>query len=237
MPFTESRINVTYISDNTTTTDETPLWYHDALATTPSTFDDIVTPTGTIHVEDVNIPSGTIPYSDVTMANSGDVTVTSGTILNGDDIAVSYSNVGMISDTMVLDDGLTMVIPTINSEDMTDLASSPWLDLSEYIPVSIPVPMSASDPATIAPTTEKQAVTTIGTSTARPQGRPDENSDNNSIDLIYNRIIGIDNDISQNNLIPKRRVNLRERTRNKRIQELLEEKRNFLLRMKRGHAA
>lgn len=171
------------------------------------------------------------------MTNSGDVTVTSGTILSGDDIAVSYSNVGMISDTMVLDDGLTMVIPTINSEDMTDLASSPWLDLSEYIPVSIPVPMSASDPATTAPTTEKQAVTTIDTSTARPQGRPDENSDNNSIDLIYNRIIGVNNDISQNNLIPKRRVNLRERTRNKRIQELLEEKRNFLLRMKRGHAA
>jgi hypothetical protein len=30
-------------------------------------------------------------------------------------------------------------------------------------------------------------------------------------------------------------VFLRERTRNKRIQELLEEKRNFLLRMKRAH--
>ncbi|XP_030252912.1 A disintegrin and metalloproteinase with thrombospondin motifs 2-like isoform X1 [Sparus aurata] len=282
-PFPESKVNITYISNNTTTTDETPLWYHDALATTPNTFDDVVTPTGTIHVEDVNIPSGTAPNSDVTMtnsadvtmtnsgdvtmtnsgdvtmtnsgdvtmtnsgdvtmSNSGDVTVTSGTIIIGDDITVSYSNVGVVSDTMVLDDGHSIVIPTINSEDMTDFASSPWLDLSEYIPVSIPVPTTAADPVTISPpttislTTEKPVIATTTISTVRPQRRPDESSDNNSIDIIYNRIIGVDNDISQNNLIPKRRVNLRERTRNKRIQELLEEKRNFLLRMKRGHSA
>ncbi|XP_044061386.1 A disintegrin and metalloproteinase with thrombospondin motifs 2-like isoform X1 [Siniperca chuatsi] len=243
MPFPESRINVTYISNNTATTDESPFWYRDALATTPSAFDDVITPTGTVHFEDVNIPSRTMPYSDVTMTSSGDVTVTSGTILSGDDITLSYGNVGVISDTMVLDDSLTMEIPTINSKDMMDLASSPWLDLSEYIPVSIPVPTTTSDPATastlttITPKTEKPAITTITTSTIRPQRRPEENSENNSVDVIYNRIVGVDNDISQNNLIPKRRVNLRERTRNKRIQELLEEKRNFLLRMKRGHAA
>uniref|UniRef100_A0A8C3G4R0 ADAM metallopeptidase with thrombospondin type 1 motif 2 n=1 Tax=Cyclopterus lumpus TaxID=8103 RepID=A0A8C3G4R0_CYCLU len=123
--------------------------------------------------------------------------------------------------------------------NMTDLSSSPWLDLSEYIPVTIPVltttsdPATASPPTTITPTTEKPAITTI----TRPQRRPEENRENNSIDVIYNRVTGVDNDISQNNLIPKRRVNLRERTKNKRIQELLEEKRNFLLRMKRGHAA
>lgn len=236
MPFPESRINVTGISNSTRTTVETPLGYHDALSTTPSSFDD-VTPTGTIYVEDVNILSGSSPYSDVTMTNSGDVTVTSGTILSGDDFTVSYRNAGVISGTMVLDDGLTIVIPTINSEDFTDLASSPWLDLSEYIPVGIPVATSASDPGTIAPTTEKQTISTINTSTLRPQGRPDENSDNNSIDIIYNRMIAVDKNIPQNNLTSKRRVNLRERTRNKRIQELLEEKRNFLLRMKRGHTA
>uniref|UniRef100_A0A673Y4E7 ADAM metallopeptidase with thrombospondin type 1 motif 2 n=1 Tax=Salmo trutta TaxID=8032 RepID=A0A673Y4E7_SALTR len=65
--------------------------------------------------------------------------------------------------------------------------------------------------------------------------RQEETSENNSIDVLYNQIIGVDNVISQNNLIPRRsRVFLRERTRNKRIQELLEEKRNFLLRMKRA---
>ncbi|XP_029297243.1 A disintegrin and metalloproteinase with thrombospondin motifs 2-like isoform X2 [Cottoperca gobio] len=239
MPLPESRINVTYINNNTATTDKTPLWYHDVSATTPSTFADVITPTGTAHFEEVNMPSGTLPYSDIKMTSNGDVTVTSGTILSGDDITVSYRDIGVFSDTMVLDDGLTMVIPTINSEDMTDLASSPWLDLSEYIPVSIPVPTTTSDPAlaspptTITMITEKSAITTI----TSPQRRPEENSENNSIDVIYSRIIGIDNDISQNNLIPKRRVNLRERTKNKRIQELLEEKRNFLLRMKRGHTA
>ncbi|XP_056239093.1 A disintegrin and metalloproteinase with thrombospondin motifs 2-like isoform X1 [Seriola aureovittata] len=243
-PFPGSRVNVTFISNNTAATDETPLWHHDSMdngAVTPSTLDDFVTPAGTSNFDDVTMPSGIIPYGDITMTSSGDVTVTSGTILSGDDITVSYGDVGVVSDTMVLDDGLTMVIPTINSEDMTDLASTPWLDISEYIPVSVPTTTSesitASPPTTIAPTTEKPAITTTTGSTIRPQGRAEENSENNSIDISYNRIIGVDNEISQNNLIPKRRVNLRERTRNKRIQELLEEKRNFLLRMKRGHRA
>ncbi|XP_034546724.1 LOW QUALITY PROTEIN: A disintegrin and metalloproteinase with thrombospondin motifs 2-like [Notolabrus celidotus] len=238
-PFPDTRINVTYISNNTATTDEPPLWYHEALATTPSLSDDILTPTSTVQFKEVNIPSGTMPCSDVT--SSGDVAVTSGAILSGDDSTVSYSNAGVISDTMVLADGLTIVIPTITSEDMTDLASTPWLDLSEYIPVSNPVPTTTLDPPTDSPptifvTTEKPALTTITASKARQQQSP-ENSDNNSIDVVYSRIIGVDSDISQNNLIPKHRVNLRERTRNKRIQELLEEKRNFLLRMKRGHTA
>ncbi|XP_040904807.1 A disintegrin and metalloproteinase with thrombospondin motifs 2-like isoform X2 [Toxotes jaculatrix] len=240
--FNESRVNVTFISNNTDSTDETPLWYHDGTATgaiTPSPLDDPVT--GTIHFDDVAMPSGTMPSGDVTMNGSGDVTVTSGTILSSDDITVSYSNVGVVSDTMVLDDGLTMVIPTIHSEDLTDLASSPWLDLSEYIPVSVPMttsdPVTASPPTSFTPMTEKPAIMTTTGSAVRPKGRAEENGENNSIDILYNRIVGADSDISQNNLIPKRRVNLREKTRNKRIQELLEEKRNFLLRMKRGHAA
>uniref|UniRef100_A0A668AHS7 ADAM metallopeptidase with thrombospondin type 1 motif 2 n=1 Tax=Myripristis murdjan TaxID=586833 RepID=A0A668AHS7_9TELE len=65
----------------------------------------------------------------------------------------------------------------------------------------------------------------------------EDTGENNSIDISYSRIIGVDSDISQNNLIPRHRINFRERTKNKRIQELLEEKRNFLLRMKRGQAA
>ncbi|KAM7389673.1 hypothetical protein PAMP_023636 [Pampus punctatissimus] len=232
-PFPESRINVTYISNNTATTDETPLWYHDNTnfrATTPSTFDDVITPTGSIHFEDATMPSGTMPYSDVTITSSGDVTATGGAVLSGDDITVSYGNIGVASDTIVLDDGLTVVIPTINSDDMTDLASSPWLDLSEYIPVSVPVSMTTAETAT----TETPATVATTASTVRPQRRPEENNENNSIDMLYNRIIGVDSDVSQNNLIPKHRVSLRERTRNKRIQELLEEKRNFLLRMKRA---
>ncbi|XP_074529951.1 A disintegrin and metalloproteinase with thrombospondin motifs 2-like [Halichoeres trimaculatus] len=238
-PLSDTQINVTYISNNTATTDETPLWYHEALSTTPSASEDIATHTATVQLEELNIPSGTMPYSDVT--SSGDVTVNSGAILSGDDITVSYSSAGMISDTMVLADGLTIVIPTITSEDMTDLASMPWLDLSEYIPVSNSVPTALEPPTDLPPTTtvgttEKPAITTITDSPMRHQQSPEENTENNSVDVVYNRIIGVD-DISQNNLITKHRVNFRERTKNKRIQELLQEKRNFLLRMKRGHAA
>lgn len=203
----------------------TPLWYPENVAATPSSFSD-VTPTQSMSTEDVNVSSGTVPYS-----NSGDVPVTSGALLSGDDITVSFSNVAVVSDSMVLDDGLAM-IPTINSEDMTDVASSPWLDQSEFIPVNVPVPTSLLGQTTVAPATEKH---TVDLSTQSPQRRPDE-SNNNLID-IDNKNTGVDGDVPQNNQIPKRRVNFRERTKNKRIQELLEEKRNFLLRMKRGHAA
>nr|XP_040030389.1 A disintegrin and metalloproteinase with thrombospondin motifs 2-like isoform X2 [Gasterosteus aculeatus aculeatus] len=234
IPVPESTINVTYVNNKRAFVDETPLWHPDTSTTSPSSFDDLVTQTGTPRFEEVNIPSGTLPYSDIPLTSSGDVTSTSGIILSDYDITVSYSNIGGVSDTVVLDDGFTMLIPTINSEDMTDLVSSPWMDLSDYIPVTIPVPTTPSDPASPATTTartpDKSAITS-------PRRKPEENGDSNSIDVIYHRIVGVDNDVSQNNLIPKRRINLRERTKNKRIQELLEEKRNFLLRMKRGHAA
>uniref|UniRef100_A0A8K9VDE5 ADAM metallopeptidase with thrombospondin type 1 motif 2 n=1 Tax=Oncorhynchus mykiss TaxID=8022 RepID=A0A8K9VDE5_ONCMY len=93
-------------------------------------------------------------------------------------------------------------------------------------------------------TTAPPRVTAVPLPRPRPLPQPKDNNtpfqgteetrENNSIDDPYNRVIGVDNNISQNNLIPRRsRVFLRERTRNKRIQELLEEKRNFLLRMKR----
>lgn len=212
-------------SKNPITGAHTPLWYLDAATATPSNFDD-ATPTQSTSLEDVNVSSGTIPYS-----TSGDIPVTSGAI-SGDDMTVSFSSVGVVSDSMVLDDGLTMVIPTINSKDMTDVASSPWLDQSEFIPVNVPVPTSLSDQTTVTPATEKHTVDPL---TQRPQRRPDE-SDNNLID-VYNKNTGVDVDVPQNNQIAKRRVNFRERTKNKRIQELLEEKRNFLLRMKRGQAA
>lgn len=235
-PFTESKVKVTYINNHSTPTEETPLWYQDAFDTTPSPSHEAIT-AGAVLVEDGYIPSGTAPYGESTMTNSGDVMVTSGIIIGDDDIAVSYSNVGVASDTMVLDDGLTMVIPTIHNEDMTDLVSSPWLDLTEYIPVTVPVPMSVPDAAaTVAPTIEEHVSKVTNAPTLGPKARPDESSDSNSIDVLENRVIGVDNDVSQNNLIPKRRVNFRERTKNKRIQELLEEKRNFLLRTKRGHA-
>ncbi|XP_056132724.1 A disintegrin and metalloproteinase with thrombospondin motifs 2-like [Lampris incognitus] len=247
-PFTQSRINVTNISNDTATPNDTPHWFYDstdAVPTTPSAFtlDDVMTPTGTIYFEDVTIPSGAVPYGDVTVSSSDDATVTSGTIVSDYDITMSvpYVDVTAISKTVLLDDDLTMVIPTVLRDDMTDLTTSPWLDMTEYIPVSITIPFTTSHPTTARPPTfttpPVKAIQTATTSTLRPQSGAHDTGENNSVDIPYNRIIGVDNDISQNNLIPRRRVNLRERTRNKRIQELLEEKRNFLLRMKRGQAA
>ncbi|KAL3972907.1 apoptotic protease-activating factor [Sarotherodon galilaeus] len=159
---------------------------------------------------------------------------------SGDDITVSYRNVGVVSNTMVIEDSLTMAFPIVNGDDMTELSSSPWLDQAEYIPANIPVDTTSSNTGTASPPTTgtKANPTTLTTtiSTLRPPRSAEKNSEDNSIDVFYSRVINSESDISQNNLIPKHRINLRERTRNKRIQELLEEKRNFLLRMKRAHA-
>ncbi|XP_034037077.1 A disintegrin and metalloproteinase with thrombospondin motifs 2-like isoform X2 [Thalassophryne amazonica] len=239
--FPETRFNITYISNDTATTDQPPLWHHNDGVVTPGTFGDVMTSTGNVHYEEVTMPGGIMPYTDDTMLSSDDVAVTSGAILSGDGVTVSYGGVAVASETIVLDDGLTMVIPTINSKPVTDLTSLPYLERTEYIPVNAPVPSTMSDPTSTSPpptfiqTTEKPVVITTA-NTVAPQRRSDDTSENNSIDVLDNIITITASDISQNNLIPRRRVNLHERTKNKRIQELLEEKRNFLLRMKRGHA-
>ncbi|XP_054647448.1 A disintegrin and metalloproteinase with thrombospondin motifs 2-like isoform X2 [Dunckerocampus dactyliophorus] len=224
LPLPGPTINTTDTNKNSTSTDEALLW-QDANnlfgTTTPS------------NLRDVTLPSENPSITDVTMSSSGDVIASRGAILSGDGITVSFGSVDAASDTTVLDDGFTMTMPTIDSEDVTDLTSSPGLDLSEYIPVTIPV--TTTTPASSLSRTPGQptAVTHVAYTVRPQQGQ----KDNNDIDTLDNRIIGVDSDISQSNLIPKRRVNLREKTRNKRIQELLEEKRNLLLRMKRGHAA
>ncbi|XP_065098908.1 A disintegrin and metalloproteinase with thrombospondin motifs 2 isoform X2 [Paramisgurnus dabryanus] len=90
---------------------------------------------------------------------------------------------------------------------------------------------------TTSSTTTSLTTTSVTTVAAKTSGRPnkvDETSESNAID-IPDQTIPLDHEFPQNNIIPRRgRVFLRERTRNKRIQELLEEKRNFLRRMKRA---
>lgn len=210
-------VNVTYLNIDMVTTQEPLLWYYDDTAYTTSS--------PIQYFEDATLPSGTMPYIDGTLVSSGDMAVTSGTILSGD-----YISGGVATDTTVLDDGLTVVIPAVTSEDMGDFVSSPWQDLSEYIPVDVPV---TTFYPTTAPLTTRPPV--INTNAVVLTSAFTEN-ENNMIDMHYNRAVPLDNDISEDNLISKHRVNLRERTKNKRIQELLEEKRNFLLRMKRGHS-
>lgn len=93
------------------------------------------------------------------------------------------------------------------------------------VPASISTTSSTPLSSTTASGTEK---------TSRWPNKVDEVSESNAIDIPH-QIISLDNEFPVNNIIPRRgRVFLREKTRNKRIQELLEEKRNFLRWMKRA---
>lgn len=235
--FTDSTVNFTFISNDTTVT---PIHSYDitgAETTTPSSpyyMDDVIKPTETNYFEDVISPSGTIPYTDVTMSSGGDVIIPSGTVPYGTDVTMPIG-------TMPYDDDITVMIPTVPRDDIIGMTTVDWPEITEYISVSSIVPTTT----TVGPTTElmteqmtaKPPTTTTTKKPMWPLSRQEETSENNSIDVLYNQIIGVDNVIPQNNLIHRRsRVFLRERTRNKRIQELLEEKRNFLLRMKRAQS-
>ncbi|XP_073778387.1 A disintegrin and metalloproteinase with thrombospondin motifs 2 isoform X2 [Danio rerio] len=89
---------------------------------------------------------------------------------------------------------------------------------------------------TTSTTSESTTSSTVQTNTtaSRSVDKAAETTESNAIDIPYH-IIPPDSRFPPNNIIPRRgRVFLREKTRNKRIQELLEEKRNFLRRMKRA---
>ncbi|XP_043983607.1 A disintegrin and metalloproteinase with thrombospondin motifs 2-like isoform X1 [Gambusia affinis] len=233
----DSKVSPSFISRDAPVTDRTPVMHCSSTekeSITPDPSDDFITPLNDINTE---ADTRTIPSSEITVTSSGEAT--SWTYPSGDDNKESYSSSGVVTDTVVLEDGLSMVIPIINREDTTERAFPPWLDLPDYIPVGVPISTTASDlPAspvpTAAPHTKVEQVTVSPEifSTLKPLQNAAENNESNSIAVFNNRVIVAESDISQNNLIPR---HLRERTRNKRIQELLEEKRNFLLRMKRGN--
>lgn len=97
------------------------------------------------------------------------------------------------------------------------------------------------------PTTTEYVVTEKSLATSTTQGRftgtslptvvnlhiSEDRKENNSVDVPYRVVNG--NEVTQNYFIPKKRVLVRERTQNRRIQQLLEERRrqDFLKRLKR----
>ncbi|XP_077588635.1 A disintegrin and metalloproteinase with thrombospondin motifs 2-like isoform X2 [Stigmatopora nigra] len=92
----------------------------------------------------------------------------------------------------------------------------------------------ASEPAPGA--TWHPAISASGTTPPPRRGLKDNKFTDTSDMVAENAATEAEDEVSRNNVIPKRGVNLWEKTRNKRIQELLEEKRNvLLLRKKRGH--
>ncbi|XP_067313311.1 A disintegrin and metalloproteinase with thrombospondin motifs 2-like isoform X2 [Pseudorasbora parva] len=102
---------------------------------------------------------------------------------------------------------------------------------------SIPATSAPMATTSISTTSSTPRSSTTASSTEKMSRQPNnaqETSESNAIDIPYG-IIPLDSEFPPNNIIPRRgRVFLREKTRNKRIQELLEEKRNFLRRMKRA---
>uniref|UniRef100_A0A3P9KTG9 ADAM metallopeptidase with thrombospondin type 1 motif, 2 n=1 Tax=Oryzias latipes TaxID=8090 RepID=A0A3P9KTG9_ORYLA len=225
-----SSVNATVESIINASTVETLLWNNGHTvteATTPSTFSDFVTATGSM------------PYSELTVTSSGNAMESSGTFSSGYESPEFDSSSGVISGVGVMDEDISVMIPTMNGEDTAEYSSSPGLNLYEDIVITISTtPTTSSIVVAEAPTVIPQTKEELTTSSVAPTLWSDQtttkDNENNSIDVFNHRVISSDSEISKNNLILKRWVNLRERTRNRRIQELLEEKRNFLLRMKRG---
>ncbi|KAF6716168.1 A disintegrin and metalloproteinase with thrombospondin motifs 2 [Oryzias melastigma] len=229
IPYAQSGTTTTYINDDHAFTVNTLLWNngHTVTEATPSTFADFVT--------------GSIPYSDPTVTSIASAMETSGTFSSGYEIPESDGSSGVIIGVGVMDGDISVMMPTVNGDDTTEYSSSPCLNVFEDIAVNIPTTPTtssivvASTSMVITQTEEEPRTTRTSVApTLRSDQTTTKGNDNNSVDVLNHRVTGLDSDISKNNIILKRRVNLRERTRNKRIQEILEEKRNFLLRMKRG---
>ncbi|XP_048087726.1 A disintegrin and metalloproteinase with thrombospondin motifs 2-like isoform X2 [Alosa alosa] len=151
----------------------------------------------------------------------------------------------LITSSSVTVDDSTLRI-TVSEDDAMDLTTSGWLEVTDHLLQSVTTPSTPADYSkqetetstmtTTTMTTTTSPVTSI-TSTSTLATQPEVTSEGNAINIPF-RIIGVDSDAPLNNVISQRgRVFLRERTRNKRIQELLEEKRNFLLRLKREQTA
>uniref|UniRef100_A0A8C1V3F2 A disintegrin and metalloproteinase with thrombospondin motifs 2-like n=1 Tax=Cyprinus carpio TaxID=7962 RepID=A0A8C1V3F2_CYPCA len=141
-----------------------------------------------------------------------------------------------------VDSSAVLQSTTVNGVNESVLTTSVNVDISIPVTSTAEVLTTTKEPAPLVPTSitttsSTPLSSTTASDTEKTSGRPnkvEEASESNVIDILY-QIIPLDNEFPVNNIIPRRgRVFLREKTRNKRIQELLEEKRNFLRRMKRA---
>ncbi|XP_026136494.1 A disintegrin and metalloproteinase with thrombospondin motifs 2-like isoform X1 [Carassius auratus] len=155
---------------------------------------------------------------------------------------VQFKESGEGSGAPVVDSSGMLQSTTANGVNEWELTTSVNMDVSIPVTSIVEVLTTTEEPAPLVPsittsTSSTPLSSTTASGTEKTSGRPnkvEEVSESNAIDIPY-RIIPLDNEFPVNNIIPRRgRVFLREKTRNKRIQELLEEKRNFLRRMKRA---
>ncbi|XP_066504808.1 A disintegrin and metalloproteinase with thrombospondin motifs 2-like [Hoplias malabaricus] len=136
--------------------------------------------------------------------------------------------------TYVLKTAMTTVPMTTTSISLmtTTLTTAPMTASSVMMPAMVTATMTTiQKPAVTEETTQTTSAMTEKPSASRASNK---NEENNAIEVpLQNH--KVEAEFSESNVIQRRsRVFLRERTRNKRIQELLEEKRNFLRRMKRA---
>ncbi|XP_016107701.1 A disintegrin and metalloproteinase with thrombospondin motifs 2-like [Sinocyclocheilus grahami] len=157
-------------------------------------------------------------------------------------ITVQFKEFDGSSGAPDVDSSAILQSTTVNGVNERELTTSVNMDVSIPVTSISEVLTTTEEPAPLVPTSVSTTSSTplsstTASGTEKTSGWPnkvEEVSESNVIDIPY-QIIPLDNEFPVNNIIPRRgRVFLREKTRNKRIQELLEEKRNFLRRMKRA---
>ncbi|KAJ8281573.1 hypothetical protein COCON_G00040920 [Conger conger] len=250
-PLSTADRNHTTVRPNTTVNyGPNPGQYTTAPWYTTSTQSFFTTPTVASEYTGTFIPDTTFSYTTDTSATFSEAGTTVPSVpFGGEDAAVSStagadstdSGSSIIFETTVPRSTFTsgdVIMPStiITTRDIT--AVSPTAAARFDVK---PTPQPAAVPTTETSGRRTALPTTTPTpmpTTARPSSRTAGVKEDNAIDVPY-RIVGVDNgEVSQNNFIPRggRRM-YRERTRNKRIQELLAEKRNALRRSRRGPAA
>ncbi|TSO15258.1 A disintegrin and metalloproteinase with thrombospondin motifs 2 [Bagarius yarrelli] len=198
-------------------------------------------------------PSTPAPIAVTTQTKSGNVTLSDidDVVQNTDIAAVSIATLTAdFDDSQIGSDvqpGKGGIL--IQSSENNELTTSGWNERETVTETSMVLVLTALPPtfedtsinpdssflATSSMTISTTSATMITTETTpATTSSANKEEENNAIEVHF-QMPSLDNEFPENNIIPRRgRVFLRERTRNKRIQELLEEKRNFLRRMKRA---
>ncbi|XP_035388035.1 A disintegrin and metalloproteinase with thrombospondin motifs 2-like isoform X2 [Electrophorus electricus] len=175
-------------------------------------------PSTTVLFEDVVVSSGVLPREDVTEPQT----------------MLPYRN-----DDRSLTASGWLTLPS-TSEDTTPtgsaaMATAPTVATPTFImPAIASASLVTTSPTTVSMVTnsvhDNHYIHTI-MSTARS---PNRERESNAIEVPFS-ITRLDSEFPENNIIPRRgRIFVHERTRNKRIQELIEEKLNILRRLKRA---
>ncbi|KAL6479830.1 hypothetical protein MHYP_G00108630 [Metynnis hypsauchen] len=188
--------------------------------------------------------SSTMTLLEDTLVSSGVPPEFQTTLAIGDE-EKEFTASGWLEATTSGDASALLILTTIKGETKTpeEIAAMATTPVTTTLPITTasttvsmtrtsimrPAMMTATMTTIEEPSTTQKTTTT----TSRP---PEREEENNAIEVPF-RITGLDTEFPESNVIHRRsRIFLHERTRNKRIQELLEEKRNFLRRMKRAQS-